>query len=66
MGEVKEDDKKAEEALIKHSNQECLSDFSSPHFNEVSFILYSAVRFFAELYSNVRFIADHLILRDAC
>lgn len=34
VGEVKEDDKKAEEALIKHSNQECLSDFSSPHFNE--------------------------------
>ena len=66
MGEVKEDEKKAEEALRKHSNQECLSDFSAPHYNEVSFILYSVVRFFAELYSNVRFIADHLILRDAC
>jgi len=34
VGKMKEDDKKADEALMKHSDQKCLSDFSAPHYNE--------------------------------
>jgi len=34
VGGVKEAEKTTEEALEKHPSQECLSDFSAPHYNE--------------------------------
>ena len=32
---VEKAEKKTEETLDKNPNQECLSDFSAPHYNEV-------------------------------
>ena len=52
VGGVKEAEKTTEEALEKHPSQECLSDFSAPHYNEVK-VQVCSFRFIAHMFRDV-------------